>query len=79
LFGLDDMTQTATCLAYPVNSDIKPPLLVVDPERLYRPEEKTVRLWKIRNPNIEIRNKSEILMFKCLKRGKQTHKADNNK
>jgi hypothetical protein len=31
------------------NSDIKPPLLVVDPERFNRPGEKTGRPLKIRN------------------------------
>ena len=37
-----------------LNSDIKPPLLVVDPQRLYRPGEKTVKLWKIRNSNTRL-------------------------
>jgi len=32
----------------------------------------------MRNTNIEIRNKYEILMFKCLKQEKQKHQADNN-
>jgi len=57
------------------NSDIKPPIQVVDPERFYRSGEKTAKAWEIRNSNIEIRNKYKILMFKCLKQGKQRHKS----
>jgi len=34
------------------NSDIKPPLAVVEPERFYRAEEKTAKSGRIRNTNI---------------------------
>jgi hypothetical protein len=37
------------------NSDIKPPLPVVDPERFYRSGEKTAKLWEIRNSNLNSR------------------------
>jgi hypothetical protein len=57
------------------NSDIKPPLQMVDAERFYRPGEKTANPWEIRNSNIEIRNKYKIRMFKCLKQGKQRQQS----
>jgi hypothetical protein len=37
-----------------LNSDIMPPLPVVDAERFYRPREKATKSWKIRNSNIEM-------------------------
>jgi hypothetical protein len=46
-----------TQLSYVGNSDIKPPLPVVDPERSYRSGEKTAKSWEIRNSNIAHRIK----------------------